>query len=222
MKQRAIRVRLAVLALAGFASSLHAGTITFKLLSDPGQNYTFSRTDSPSGASVSDPVGPYPGMLSTDPYGFFCIDYVKTATWSGAYSGNAYGVADAVPNKTTAQLVEAAFLADKLYWLGGSGASTALYQGPISFAVWQIMDPTPGDVPVNSAAQPFILEAQNAYLSGAISAANFPNIKIFVPDNPSIQDFMTVTAGAPEPGTIALFAGGLLLIGLGRLRRSRR
>jgi PAS domain S-box-containing protein len=63
-------------------------------------------------------------------------------------------------------------------------------------------------VPRAAAAQPYVQEAQSAYLSGAISAANFPNVRIFVPDNPSIQSIMT--------------AARLALLGIARIRRPAR
>jgi hypothetical protein len=112
--------------------------------------------------------------------------------------------------------LEAAYLANKLYGLGGSSANTQLYQGPISFAVWQIMDPTPGHVPIDPAAQQYVLEAKQQYALGNLKAQNFVNIQIFVPNNTSIQDFMTVTAGTPEPGSMLLFGGGILLIAMGK------
>ena len=188
-------------AVAG--SPTYANTTSFGLLGDPNQNYTFARADTPVGSYISDPVGPYPGWLGSNTpanlYGFFCIDYLKVATWNTSYSGAAYGVADVIPRKTEAQLVEAAYLSDKLYHLGGSSADTFLYQGPISFAIWQIMDPIAGHVPIDPAAQPYILEAQQAYNSHSVTAANYPNTRIFVPNNTSIQDFMTLSPGVPEP-----------------------
>ena len=210
-----------VMSAAG--APIYANTTSFGLLGDPNQNYTFARADTPVGSYISDPVGPYPGWLGSntpgDLYGFFCIDYLKGATWNTSYQGAAFGVADVIPGKTEAQLIEAAYLSDKLYRLGGSSANTYLYQGPISFAIWQIMDPVPGHVPIDPAAQPYILEAQQAYNSHSVTAANYPNTHIFVPNNTSIQDFMTLSPSVPEPGTLFLFVTGLLLIGAGRFRR---
>jgi len=204
------------LILIALASSLHAATIKFALLGDPNQIYR------------GENVGPYSGTLGTqqaeDLYSVLCIDFLKTATWNTTYSGSVYGIADVVPGKTQAQLVEAAYLSSKLSILGGSSASTILYQGPISFAVWQIMDPVPGHVPVDPAAQAYVLEAQQALQSGSISAANFLNTRVFVPNNSSIQTFMTLTAQSsagevPEPGTIGMLAIGVALIGAGRAKR---
>jgi hypothetical protein len=225
MKRPFSAVCLAIAGYAGLAAPLPGGTISFRLLGDPGQNYTFTRSDPGNPQVIYDPVAPYPGWLGTDAshtfYGFFCIDYLKTATWNTTYPGVDYGVQDPIPGKTEAQLVEAAYLSDKLFRLGGSSASTSLYQGPISFAVWQIMDPTTGHVPVDPAAQTNILEAEQAYTSGAITAADYPNTRIFVPDDPRIQDFMTLSEGVPETGTLSLLAGGLLLV-LGKLRLPRQ
>ena len=78
-----------------------------------------------------------------------------------------------------------------------------------------------GHVPVDPAAQPYILLAQQAYSSGAATAAKYPYTLVFVPDNSSIQDFMTVTQAMPETGTLSLIAGGLLLL-LGKFRLPRR
>ena len=226
MQRMKITIGLAIWASALLCAPAFGNTITFGLLSDPSQNYSFARSDSPVGGMISDPVAPYPGWLGSKAPGnlylFFCIDYLKAANWNTSYQGADYGVQDLVPGKTEAQLVEAAYLSDKLYQAGGSAASTALYQGPISFAIWQIMDPVPGHVPIDPAAQPYILEAQLAYTSHTVTAANFPNTRIFVPNNTSIQDFMTVTAAVPEANTMALFGGGLLLVFIGRLRRRVR
>ena len=207
---------------------LHAAgipNVTFDLLSDPGQNYTFNRTDS-QGQSVTDPVGPYPGYLGADVpgdlYGFFCIDYLLTATWGGSYSGTVYNIGDAIPGKSLEQQLEGGYLSSQLYQLGGGSANTALYQGPISFAIWQIMDPATGHVPVDPAAQSWVLQAQNMYADGQLSAANYSNTLIFVPDNSSIQDFMTLSpATTPEPQTTTLSAAGALLILVGSLRRRK-
>jgi PEP-CTERM motif len=221
---RFITFCLAIISSTVAQQPLRANTTLFGLLGDPGHNYTFTRSDSPGG-QVTDPVAPYPGWLGAnvagDQYGFFCIDYLKGATWNTSYSGSLYHVTDAIPGKTQEQLVEAAYLSSTLNSMGGLQADTTLYQGPISFAVWQIMDPTPGDVPVSPAAQAYVQQAQHLYQLGQITAALYPNTLIFVPDNTGIQDFMTLTAAVPEPGTVALFAIGLGLICLGSIRVGR-
>lgn len=222
MRLRLLTCCLTVVAWNGVQAPLRATTILFGLLGDPGHNYTFTRSDSPGG-QVTDPIAPYPGWLGAnvagDQYGFFCIDYLKTANWNTSYTGTLYHVTDAIPGKTQAQLVEAAYLSSTLNSMGGLQADTNLYQGPISFAVWQIMDPTPGDVPVAPAAQAYVQQAQHLYQIGQITAALYPNTLIFIPDNPGIQDFMSMTAGVPEPRTVVFLLIGLGLIGVGRLKR---
>jgi hypothetical protein len=181
----------------------------FGLLNDPGQSYSFARSDSPVGQIVTEPVAPYPGWIGSNTvenqYGFFCIDYLKTANWNATYTGTLYHVPDDIPGKTSEQVVEAAYLSDRLYQLGGMTANLDLYQGPISFAIWQIMDPAPGHVQVNPASQPFIQEAQYMYHTGQISAANYQKTLIFVPENGAIQDLMSVTA-ASAPNRARLFS----------------
>jgi hypothetical protein len=225
MKLPSLRSFHAVLFIVLWALPSFASSINFTLAGDPYQTYSFFRSDAPIGTTITEPVGPYPGYLGSqspgDFYGFFCIDFLKTANWNTTYKGSEYDVGDAVPGKTTEQLLEAAYLANKLYWLGGRLASTAVYQGPISFAVWQIMDPVPGDVPRDPSAQQYVLEAQQAFEAGLLKPSDFPNTRIFVPDNGSIQGFMTVIDDSPEPATIILFGTGLLLIVVRKVRLRR-
>jgi hypothetical protein len=226
MRRTIIPGFLATLLLCVLPARLGATTVTFGLLGDPGHSYSFARTDSPSGQIVTEPVAPYPGWIGSNApgnqYGFFCIDYLKAANWNTSYVGTLYHVQDDIPGKTREQVVEAAYLSDRLYHLGGMGADMNLYQGPISFAIWQIMDPAPGHVQRNAAAQPYIQEAQYMYHTGRISASHYKNTLIFVPNNGSIQDFMSLAAASvPEPGTIVLFLAGFGLIGVGLVRRRR-
>jgi hypothetical protein len=99
-------------------------------------------------------------------------------------------------------------------------------------AIWQVTDPTPGHVPLDPAAQSYVSDALHAYSSGMLSAADFPNSVILVPNDPSIQEFLVAGAsnpifselqseisGVPEPGSAVLLLGGAVLFGIGRLRR---
>lgn len=205
-------------------AQLSASTIIMGLLGDPGHSHSFARTGTPVGQIITEPVGQYPGCIGFNTegnrYSLFCIDSLKTANWNTAYTGTLQHVGDDIPGKTREQVVEAAYLSDWLYQLGGMDANTDLYQGPISYAIWQIMDPAPGHVQRNPAAQPYIQEAQYMWSTGRISASLYPKTMIFVPHDPAIQDFMTLSAvNAPEPGPVVLVVGGLALIGVGRIRR---
>jgi hypothetical protein len=69
---------------------------------------------------------------------------MQSSNWNTQYPGEIYHVQDDIPGKTREQVVEAAYLSDRLYQLGGMNADLNLYKGPISFAIWEIMDPAPG------------------------------------------------------------------------------
>jgi hypothetical protein len=217
---------MATLILCGMPVRLGAATIFFGLLGDPGHDYSFARSDSPSGQIVTEPVAPYQGWIGSNTpgnqFGFFSLQYMQNSNWNTKYPGDLYHVQDDIPGKTREQVVEAAYLSAKLYQLGGMNADLNLYQGPISFALWQIMDPAPGHVPRDPAAQQYVQEAQHMYQTGQISAVFYPNTLIFVSHNPNIADYMTVSAAViPEPGTVVLFLAGIGLIGVGLFRRRR-
>jgi len=231
--------KLAVL-MAALSAALLASTIQFGLLGDPDQSYTFTRTDTPVAnseypyAQVTVPAGPYPGYLGAnvpaDQYLFFCLNFLKTATFGASYLGS-------LTPPGTPQQLEAAYLAAEMASVGGAKASLQSYKGPLSMAIWQIMDPTAGDVPRDPAAQPYVTAATEAYDRGILSPADFPNTWVFVPNDSKIQSFMTVAPstppfqqlsqeegglGVPEPASILLIGGGLLLIGLGAARFKTR
>lgn len=220
-----------MIVMTAFAILASADTITFGLGGDPNQYYTFTPIGAPAGATDTEPVGPYPGWLGQDITAdnsfFFCVAFIKTANWGASYTGTTLA-------PSTPQQVEAAFLGAQLVGLGDQNATLA-EKGAISMAIWQVTDSTPGDVPLDPAAQAYVSEAVNAYNSGAITAADFPNTLIFFPSNPAIQDFMiaadsdprihTLTyeaSNVPEPGTILLILAGGGLIGLSRVRRKGR
>ena len=222
-----IRLAAAVIAYAGIAG---ASTINFGLGGDPNQYYTFTPVGSPAGITATEPVGPYTGWLGENTSAgsnlLFCIAFLKTANWGATYSGTAVA-------PSTAQQLQAAYLAAELVSLGGRHASLA-EQGAITMAIWQVTDPTPGHVPRDPAAQSYVSDALHAYSSGMLSAADFPNSMILVPNDPSIQEFLVAGAsnpafsdlqsqisGVPEPGSAVLLLAGAALFGVGRLRRQR-
>lgn len=218
-------------ALVLFTALAGANTILFGLGADPGQNYTFSPVGALPGVTDTEPVGPYSGWLgqniSADDNFFFCITFLKTANWGSSYLGTLIA-------PSTPQQLEAAYLGAELLSLGGPKASLD-EKGAISMAIWQLTDPTPGDVPRDPAAQPYVAAAMNAYNQGTLTASDFPNTVIFVPNDPSIQDFMVEGASnpsfsilqqeagsVPEAGTLSLLLAGGALIGASRLLKRRR
>ncbi|MDR3700539.1 MAG: PEP-CTERM sorting domain-containing protein [Candidatus Sulfopaludibacter sp.] len=230
MTGKTIRLAAAMIACAGIAA---ASTLSFGLGGDPNQYYTFTPIGAQAGVIDTEPVGPYPGWLgqntAADSNLLFCITFLKTANWGGTYSGTT-----AAPS--TPQQLQAAYLGAELVNLGG-GHATLAEKGAISMAIWQITDPTPGDVPRDPAAQSYVADALHAYSGGMLSAADFPNSLILIPNDPSIQEFLVAGAsnpvfptlqlqseisGVPEPGTIVLLLAGAGLIGINRWRRLTR
>lgn len=172
----------------------------------------------------SENVGPYYGTLNgSSAAGFFCLDDTLTAYFGASYAGTAN-----VP--TTQQEEEAAFLASYALYLGSPSSNSGIVksvEGPISFAIWQIMG-TLGSTPPDPAAQPFIQTAEFAYYHNLISQAYLSKVLIFSPSDTNIQRFITavpdgaeVSSAVPEPESIALAAAGLG-VGLALARRRLR
>lgn len=173
----------------------------------------------------SENVGPYYGTLTgSSAVGFFCLDDTLTAYFGASYNGTV-----AVPQ--TQQEEEAAFLASYALYMGSPSSNAGTVnsvEGPISFAIWQIMG-TLGSTPPDPAAQPFIQTAEYAYNHHLIQQTYLSTVLIFSPSDTSIQRFITavpdnaeVSSLVPEPESIALAAGGLgLLLVLARHRRRR-
>ena len=125
---------------------------------------------------------------------------------------------------------EAAFLAAYSLTLGApSVSSTAVnnYEGPISMAIWQLMGTLTqngSSTPPDPAAQHFINIATAAYNSGQITSSFLSSVNIWNPGTPgsgSTAEQRFIEATTPEPTTLVLLGGGLLLIALRQIRRTR-
>ncbi|MGA2267532.1 MAG: hypothetical protein ABSH44_03580 [Bryobacteraceae bacterium] len=111
------------------------------------------------------------------------------------------------------------------------------YEGPISMAIWEIMGSLPtgdGITKPDPAADQYVTKAQAAwtnllqYSSNSLVQTFNNNVLVFTPSG-SGQSFVTafrddalVVAAMPEPGTMVLFAAGVLLIAIGRTSRLAR
>jgi hypothetical protein len=169
-------------------------------------------------------VGPYAATLGTDPNSLvFCLDlHIDTYVGVG-YLGD-------VSSPHTQLEKEAAFLASYALYLGApSGGLVDTVEGPISMAIWQLME-TMGSTPPDPAAQPFIQLAQSAYSNDLITPDFLSGVSIWSP-NPAgssqrfvtaIRDDSMIRSAVPEPGTLVLLGIGVLLLVVSRALAIRR
>jgi hypothetical protein len=194
----------------------------------------------------------------------FCLDADQTNYFGGTYYGVQESLAEAniAAGGSNQDVEEAAFLASLMMYdaqqegidvtWNGSGSGLTLYQtqvgnvsvgefvsqveGPISFAIWQIMG-TLGNLSTDPNAQFYVAQAQAAYSkvlknsSDPIVAAFNAEVMVFIPDGSSAGtqrflsadlDIALMDEAAPEPGTLVMFGTGLVLMALGCARRVRR
>ena len=242
--KRLIVLGICLCGLLAFSTTLSANTTTFVVGQDNLGSYT-PNNGSGTAEGVSEPVGPYAGVLtingSVQPnYLYFCL------------TGNQYldstetGTEASVPASTlatTQQLEEAAFLAsytlteatlDHFTLNSTNGVNITFTKngsmskdqfissvlGPIQDAIWYVMGTLPaGDSNIlnDPVISGLVTLAQTSYMN-----YSYNNVQVFtfVPtkDQPTGQSFISVNP-VPEPGTMVLFGGGALLMGLGCIRR---
>jgi hypothetical protein len=200
----------ALLCLLAVGPVLNANTIgTFSLGGDPNQIFRLEN------------VGPYPGTLTgSNAIDFFCLDFTLTATFGGRYDGTV-----AIPTSEAEK--EAAFLASYAIYKGSPSSTPSevnVVEGPISFAIWQIMG-TLGTAAPDPAAQPYIQTAQYAYSHNLIPQSYLNSVLIFEASDNRIQRFITaipdnamvsstLSSEVSEPGTTALLGGALVLLAM--------
>ena len=186
---------------------------------------TFTLGPDPNQMFDSENVGPYYGTLTgSSAVGFFCLDDELTAYFGASYSGT-------VAAPTTQPEEEAAFLAAYSLYLGSPSSNPGIVQsveGPISFAIWQIMG-TLGSKPPDPAAQPFVATAEYAYSHNLIPQSYLSTVLIFSPYDQNIQRFIAVVpasemilSAVPEPASITVAAAGLWVLLPRALARRRR
>jgi hypothetical protein len=208
MRIRAYTFAAALLCCLAFGHVLRASTIgTFTLGGDHNQVFR------------SENVGPYAGTLTgSDVLNFFCLDFNLVSYFGGSYDGTVV-----VP--ATQQEEEAAFLGAYAIYEGSPSSNPSavnLVEGPISFAIWQIMGTMGTTAPV-AAAQPYIQTAQYAYSHNLIPQSYLNSVSIFEPTDHGFQRFITAVpdnamvsqtlSEVSEPGTMALLGGALMLLG---------
>lgn len=220
-----IAARIAVLGLLALAlvAQSHATTIYLTMADSMSDYHSYTYYDVLDNAHTL-PTGPYPATLSDGSYGsgvgvfVMCYDINMDA-----YVGATYAGIMVLP--TTPAEIEAAYLQKELADDGGFGADVQTISGPISMAVWQLMDPSsqvPTPFALDPAAAFYVSQAENAYLSGDWTQADAAYYAFWEPvPITTTQRFGFVYGQAPqpsditspEPASLVLFLlGGVLMV----------
>ena len=179
-----------------FTSAAYAvGTISLTLYSPLSYPPYFDYSWTDSYGSYTEPVSPYEATLSGGGYSnlqvlAICYDFNSPTNVGAAYTGTFE-----LPTDTAT--LEATYLVNLL----NTEAPSYPDRGPLSTAIWEIMNPssttklTP--FPYDPAAAPFEAEAYQAVTSGAWTVADSDLYPTWFPDNSSIQRFAVLFPGTP-------------------------
>ncbi len=187
----------------------------------------YSYTDTTGDSQGNIPVSPYittlnGGIYNLAPVLAICYDYASDTpvgtTLSGVveplsyFSGTAY-----------MEVMESTFLINKLNADGGLNTPLAT-RGALSFAIWEIMNPSSNTsltpFPSNAAAAEYENAAASAVNSGAWTESDANLYPTWVPADPAYQRFGLIDL-APEPSTLVLTGLGLLGLAVAGIRRRR-
>ena len=226
-----IAARIAVLGLLALAlvAQSHATTINLTMADSMNDYHSYTYYD--LGIAYTVPTGPYPATLSGGSYGPGVVVFVMCYDINiDAYVGAKYAGIMVLP--TTEAEIEAAYLQKELADDGGFYGAPLSESGPISMAVWQVMDPSsqnPAPFPLDPLAAAYVSQAENAYLSGDWTQADAANYAFWEPTPiGTTQRFGFVFGQAPlssditgpEPGSLVLMAAGFAVVLA--LRRKRQ
>lgn len=182
-------------------------------------SYTYTDAD---GTTHTEYTGPYPVIVSGGSYGAGVQVYVMCYDINlDAYVGASYNGEFVLPDE--ADEIEAAYLQNQLVEDGGFSADVQTVSGPISMAIWQLMDGSsqnPAPFAQDPAAAALVAEAQNAYLSGAWTQADAERYPLWAPTPlGSTQRFGFLEGQAPlnsdivpEPASPVLMAAGFAVV----------
>jgi hypothetical protein len=164
---------------------------------------------SPLTDSAHEYVGPYTLDVNGHNYAALCVDYSDTATIGHSYSAYetplSANLTDTYHPTYTTQYEEEAYLFELITQAGVSTANRI----NIQHAAWSITD---ASYHINSAAENYVTLAQQDYHS--VNLSNFDLISGTSTGSGRAQEFLIETlpaAVAPEPSTIILLSGGLLI-----------
>jgi hypothetical protein len=219
-----IAARIAVLGLLALAlvAQSHATTINLTMADSMNDYHSYTYYD--LGIAYTLPTGPYPATLSGGSYGSGVGVFVMCYDINiDAYVGAKYAGIMVLP--TTEAEIEAAYLQKELADDGGFYGAPLSESGPISMAVWQLMDPSsqnPAPFPLDPLAAAYVSQAENAYLSGDWTQADAANYAFWEPTPiGTTQRFGFVFGQAPlssdittpEPASLVLLLlGGVLMV----------
>jgi hypothetical protein len=230
MSNSASILRRTVIVLLWLAAATISSAATIILTTDgnPINYHTYTYTDD-NGVQHTANVGPYPVVLSGGSYGggipsnALCFDINIGVLFGTSYPGTTK------PPDTIAE-IQAAYLLDKLASLGGYSADVQTVAGPISMAIWQLMNPSshnPAPFAQDPAAQSWVDQAVYAYSIGLWTAADAAAYVVWLPDPLGSTQRFGFLEGPPPPvvpepaSAIQLVAGLGLLLAIGKKRAAR-
>jgi hypothetical protein len=201
----------------------HADTVLTLDANFAAPDYAFySYTDTSGGTHSSIPVSPYKATLTGGSYNYnntpalvICYDFNSATPVGTALSGTVEPVTY-FTGSTYTEVMESTFLINMLYTEGGLRLSTDT-RGAISFAIWEIMNPSSTTslkpFPADPASVSYESEAASAVAGGAWTPSDAAQYPTWVPANPAYQRFGMIDL-APEPSTLVLTGLGLLGLSL--------
>jgi hypothetical protein len=168
----------------------------------------------------------YPGAFAADSFfRFFCSEIGQSAVASATYTASLWN------NQELKRLFDVAFPNKTLgdFWVGGitnfGVFSTADAAAAFQLAIWElIFDPGDHDVSggvfhVVAGSPAGITALAQSWIDDLGSSTTWQNWTIVRFSNPTRQDYVTGLYKVPEPATLTLLAGGLLLLAWLQRRR---
>lgn len=200
---------LAALSLSALAIGLQAAPVSVTFV---------------NGGSVNDgssSVLPYQIKINNVAITATCYDIYDHVTDGQMWTANLLTLGEAATTGFFSTVANAYAKYQSIAWLSAQTYSTAQNQIDLQHDIWNVFDP--GTYTVTAGMQTY-LNALTVAQNNNYAGFNFGTFRFLeqvggVPGNGSTAQAFVVGGQAPEPGTIAMLAGGLLLIGVGTRKR---